>query len=353
MALTVLSVAFPFAPVDDDPVGGAEQVLSRLDRALVAAGHASVVIAAAGSRVAGTLVPLPAMHGEIDDTARRRTYRHVRAATDAVLASRRVDLVHLHGIDFAACLPPPGVPVLVTLHLPLAWYDADALRPRRPRTWLVPVSHSQARGAPAGAVLLPPIANGVDVDAFPRLRKRGFALALGRLCPEKGFDDALDAARAADVPLLLTGEAFAWPEHRRHVERDIRPRLDAARRWIGPVRGARKRRLLAAARCVLVPSRVAETSSLVAMEALAAGTPVIARRIGALPDIVEHDVTGWLVDDVDGMAQAIARSDRIDPQACRLAARRRFDVAGTVADYLALYERLATADAAPQVERVV
>lgn len=346
MSLAVLNVAFPFAAVGEDAVGGAEQVVAQLDRALVEHGHRSIVVACASSRVAGQLVALPEPPLRLDEDARAKTHPLVRAAIARVLHEHAVDLIHLHGIDHAAYLPHDGPPALVSLHLPLDWYAAAALRPRRPRTWLLPVSQDQSRRAPGDVALLPPIGNGVRLPERRGPGRRGFALALGRLCPEKGFDDALDAARRADVPLLLAGHVFPWREHQRHFEDAILPRLDARRRWIGRVGGSRKRRLLAAARCLLVPSRVAETSSLVAMEALAAGTPVIAYRAGALVDIVEHGVTGYLVDDVEAMAAAIAAVDRLDPETCRQQARRRFDLRRVMARHLALYRTLAGTAAA-------
>ncbi len=104
--------------------------------------------------------------------------------------------------------------------------------------------------------------------------------------------------------------------------------------------GGRKRRLLAAARCVLIPSRCEETSSLVAMEALASGTPVIAFRVGALPEIVEHGLTGFLVDDVEGMSEAILEVSRIDPHACRRAAELRFSADRAVTGYLETFDRV-------------
>ena len=101
-------------------------------------------------------------------------------------------------------------------------------------------------------------------------------------------------------------------------------------RHLGPVGFARKRRLLSAARCLLVPSMAPETSSLVAMEALACGTPVIAYRAGALAEIVEHGRTGFLVESTEAMADAIGRAGTIDPETCRRAARARFPLARTV-----------------------
>lgn len=340
MIPAVLNVAFPFAPVSADPVGGAEQILSRLDQALVARGWRSIVLACDGSCAAGELITVPAACGEIDDLARAGGHARVRAALDAVLGRERIDLVHLHGLDFDRYLPPAGVPALVTLHLPLDRYGAAALAPERPQTWLLPVSADQARRAPASARLLHPIGLGVEVDAFPRVSKRGYALTLGRICPEKGVDLALDAAARADVPMLVAGAVFPYADHRRYFAQALEPRFDARRRWIGPVSGRRKRRLIAGARCLVVASLVPETACLVAMEALAAGTPVVAFPNGALPEVVEDGVTGFLVEDVAAMARAISAAGRLDPDACRAAARRRFPLAQMTGAYLDLYQRL-------------
>lgn len=342
MSLRILSVPFPFAPLRADPVGGAEQVAAALDAALVAAGHESIVIAPEGSQVAGTLVALPGTGEDSNDRARARMHAEVRAAIARVLHERDIDAIHLHGVDCEAYLPPPGVPTLITLHLPLAWYADAVLHPQRPLTWLQPVSRHQARGAPEGVRLLAPIGNGVANNRFAGVaRKHDFALALGRICPEKGFHDAIAAARTAGMPLLIAGEVFAWEAHRRYFDEEIAPQLGSNVRFVGALRGVRKQRLLAAARCVLVPSRAPETSSLVAMEALAAGTPVIAYRSGALPDIVEHGATGFVVDDVQGMARAITRCECIAAQTCRQAAQRRFPLQRMCDAYLDLYQRLA------------
>ena len=343
--LTVLNIAYPLAPVGPDAVGGSEQVLSSLDHALAAAGHRSVVIACAGSRVAGKLhaFPAPPTDGPITDAIHSARQDAIRAITAEVMRRERVDVIHMHGLDFYSYLPPPGPPVLATLHLPPDWYPPEARAPRREDTWVHGVSESQMRGVPSGPRLLPPISNGVPVAQLGAVQRRKcrFALTLARVCPEKGLHLALDAARAADAPMLLAGGVFPYSTHQDYFRAEILPRLDRRRRYLGPVGFVRKRRLLAAARCLLVPSLVAETSSLVAMEAAACGTPVIAFRNGALPDVVEDGRTGFLVDDVDGMAEAIRRVDRIDPAACREAARRRFSNERMAAAYLDRYQMLA------------
>lgn len=340
---TVLSVAYPFAPVTPDPVGGAEQVLAAVDRAMVAAGRRSIVIAQEGSVVAGELVSLPAVRGEITPAERGRVHAAVREAVAGVLARERVGLVHLHGIDFPAYLPAPGVPTLATLHLPIAWYEPAALR--RPGLRLNAVSPHQAAGAPSDLGALPVVENGVDVTAFDLDLPRGDDLvALGRICPEKGLHLALDAARLAGARLFAAGECFAYGEHLRYFDREFAPRLDARRRWIGPVRGEGKRRLLATARAVLIPSLAPETSSLVAREAAAAGAPVVAFRSGALVEAVEDGRTGWLVDPetgAAGLAEALARVGEIDPAVCKAAARARFPLRRMTDGYLALHDRIA------------
>lgn len=342
--LTVLNIAYPLAPVGIDSVGGSEQVLSSLDHALAAAGHRSIVIACAGSQIAGELhaFPAPPKIGRITDARHTARQNAIRRITADVLRRERVDVIHMHGLDFYSYLPPPGPPMLATLHLPPSWYPPEALAPDREDTWVNGVSESQMRDVPPGPCLLAPIPNGVPVARLGAVhpRKCRFALTLARVCPEKGLHLALDAARAADVPMLLAGGVFPYPAHQDYFHAEILPRLDRRRRYLGPVGFARKRRLLAAARCLLVPSLVAETSSLVAMEAASCGTPVIAFRNGALPDVVEDGRTGFLVDDVAAMADAIRRVDLIDPAVCRETARRRFSIERMATAYIDRYGML-------------
>ena len=195
---------------------------------------------------------------------------------------------------------------------------------------------------PGGAHVLPPILNGVPVDRLGGLhpRKCKYALMLARVCPEKGMHLALEAAHAAGAGLLIGGEVFPYQVHQDYFHQKIVPLLDKRRRYLGPVDFRHKRRLLAAARCLLVPSLVAETSSLVAMEAASCGTPVVAFRSGALPEVVEDGRTGLLVDDAAGMAAAIGVVSALDPQVCRDTARARFSIEGMVAAYLARYQDL-------------
>ena len=345
MSVTVLSVAYALAPVGPDAVGGSEQILSALDAGLTARGYRSLVIACRGSRVAGTLIDTdvdPA--APVDAAAREAAQQATRAAVLATLQREPVDLIHMHGLDFAVTLPPaaarPGhPPALVTLHLPPPWYEAFALD--QPDTWFHCVSHAQHEVCPPGAHLLSPIPNGVPVHLLEGLEcRRRCAVMLGRICPEKGQHIALQAARQAGMKLMLGGQVFPYPAHQAYWAEQVQPLLDRDRRFLGPLGFAAKRRLLSSAQCLLVPSLAAETSSLVAMEALACGTPVIAFPAGALPDIIDHGRTGFLVESADEMAEAMAQVSHLDPDACRHAAHSRFDLPRMVDAYLDRYTRL-------------
>ena len=340
--LTVVSVAYALAEVGPDAVGGAEQIVSALDRALAAAGHRSIVIAPAGSRVAGEHVATGAIPPVFDDESRRAAGRRQADVLARVLAATQADLVHLHSVDLHQHLPACRArPVLATLHLPCCFYPQEVLRDSGPGVLFQFVSEAQRRTAPTALAGAPVVANGVDLALFrPRGRRRAFALALGRICPEKRFDRALRAAARAQVPMVIGGRLFPFPEHVAHFQRELAPLLGPAARFAGPLSLHRKRRLLASARCLVVASEVAETSSLVALEALASGTPVVAWRAGALPDIVEHGRTGFIVDSEAELADALAAAAELDGVRCRRAAELRFSSARMVDQYVTLYRRL-------------
>lgn len=347
--LTILQVAYPFAPVGPAAVGGAEQVLAAIDPAIEAGGHRSLVLACEGSEVTGRLFTIPPCAGPLTAARRGRTHRRYRAQLAHILATEAVDVVHYHGIDFLAYLPDGPTPALATLHLPPDWYPPTVFEQARPDTYVHCVSSSQRRAAPPSAVLLEDIPNGVDLERLRPADQRGdYALVLGRVCPEKGIHLALEAARRAGVPVIVAGQVFAYPEHVRYFREQVEPLLDDQVRFIGPVSPEDKRQLLARARCVIVPSQAPETSSLVAMEALASGAPVIAFPQGALVEVIEPGRTGYLVDDVEAMATAIRTVDRLDSRACRAAAETRFSSEVMCRRYLETYDRLAEPAPAPR-----
>jgi glycosyltransferase involved in cell wall biosynthesis len=342
----ILTVAYPFAPVSADAVGGAEQIAFQIVEAL---GPDALVIAREDSRISGRLLPVPIANGPLnDERVRRKIYQRVRE----LIASADADLIHFHGVDFHEYLPSdPTVPALVTLHLPVDWYSL----PQRENLHFNCVSESQLRLAPAGfnTSVIP---NGIPIPNF-RVppKKRDFVICLGRICEEKGFHFALDAAKDAGLPLVLAGQVYPYEAHELYFRAQILPRLDTARRFIGPIGPRRKNRLLAAARCLVVPSLVNETSSLVAMEAMACGAPVVAFRRGALAQSIQPGCNGLLVDDPGELADAIRNAHLLNPEYCRAFARANFSSAKMIARYFDLYHSilLTTPSPAPVLEEAL
>jgi glycosyltransferase involved in cell wall biosynthesis len=339
--MRVLSVAYPFAPVGRDAAGGAEQVLTLIDEAIVEAGHDSLVLAAAESSCRGRLLAVPPCARTVDAETRRQVHTWMRRSLEHTLDRFEVDVVHMHGVDFAEYLPPAGPAMVATLHLPPSFYPPSAFAIPRARSTIAFVSESQRRNAPpvASAEV---VQNGIDVGAFSPTNtgKERFVAVLGRICPEKGYHLAIDAAKRAGVDLVIAGRVFPYEEHVRYFDEAIAPRLDAHCRFVGPVGQDAKRKLLAQARCLVVPSVVAETSSLVAMEALACGTPVVAAPVGELPRIIDHGETGFLASGVEATADAIDRTPTIDGRWCRRVAEERFCARTMARRYLALYDRV-------------
>lgn len=336
MPLTVLSVAYPLAPVGPNSVGGAEQVLSLLDRALALAGDRSVVIGMYGSQAAGKLLPIPQPNAALTSEVQASAHAHVRSAIREALRVHDVDLIHFHGVDFPSYLPDVDVPMLATLHLPPHLYNQSIFNLADLR--LICVSESQRRACPEGSTPISVIPNGVELEQFRySSAKQDYALVLTRICPEKGVHCALQAAELAGMPLVIAGAVYDYPEHRAYFESQIRPRLNAERRFVGPANFKQKRDLLAEARCLLVPSLIDETSSLVTMEAMASGTPIVAFRRGALPELIEDGVTGFVVDSVAEMAEAMRNAGKIAPVACREYARLNFSADQCVRRYRRVY----------------
>ena len=344
MPLTVLNIAFPFAAVSPETAGGAEQILGALDQALVAAGHTSLVAASEGSRPAGKLFSFALPFGkELDEPNKRWCRKQLQAAIDRALASQPVDLVHMHGMDFHEYTLPPHLPALVTLHMPLSWHPSDIWSRLRRRYHFCCVSNPQQRSCPPELKGCSVIENGVEFPPDWERTSGDYALVMGRICPEKNAHEALEAGSLAGTQVLLAGQVFAYREHQEYLRTRLQPLLNtpADHRLLGPQSPAERRALLREAKCLLHPTLAPETSSLVAMEALAAGVPVIAYPSGALAEIVEHGVSGLLVNNVREMADAIRNVEQISRAECRRQAEARFSQQRMIDHYFALYQSLA------------
>jgi glycosyltransferase involved in cell wall biosynthesis len=202
------------------------------------------------------------------------------------------------------------------------------------------VSNSQAASFADLPRFLGVVQNGIALDRFPPQRAKGdYLLWIGRICEEKGPHLAIDVAQRAGLPLTMAGTVYPFSYHQQFFAREIAPRLSSVN-YIDSPSFDEKLKLLQNARAVLLTSTVNETSSLVAMEAMACGTPVVAFRRGAFPEVVADGVTGFICDDLDAMADGVSRVHEIDPVACRRRVEKFFSSKGMALDYERLYHVL-------------
>jgi len=172
--------------------------------------------------------------------------------------------------------------------------------------------------------------------------KNVYLLWMGRICPEKGTHIAIEVARRAASPLVIAGQVYPFSWHQQYFESRIKPFLGRNVEFCERPSFAMKTKLLQHARALLAPSLIDETSSLVAMEAAACGTPVVAFRRAALPEMVEHGVTGFLADNAEGLRAALLRLNTISPDVCRGHAEARFSAARMADEYDSVYRAVLT-----------
>ena len=335
-------LAPPWIPVPPPGYGGIEYVVQLLCDGLVERGVEVTLFAAPGSRSRAEVRPvLPrcypsrierALH-EVDHVA-----RVFDAVDDARLRGHPFDVIHDHcGFTGFAMADRIATPLVHTLHGPFDVDTSEFYRQHAGKAAAVAISRSQAAAAPSELVIANVVPNPTDVDAWQFCaEKDDYVLWVGRMVPEKGPHRAIGAAKAAGVPVVLAGPV--QPGQKEFFRTQIAPHLDDDRvRYVGEVGGDVKQRLFASARALLMPIRWAEPFGMVMVEALSAGTPVIAFPEGAAPEIVDHGTTGYLVDDEEQMARAIAEVHLLDPRVCRAQARRQFDKAEVAARYEATY----------------
>jgi glycosyltransferase involved in cell wall biosynthesis len=353
-SMRILYIAYPLLPVTEASAGGAEQMLRVTEQQMAQRGHSTVVAACDGSQAAGELLPTGAAAEQADCFAQRDAEHNARILQ--FLARRQRARRYFHLIhDMSGTFWPQAaafsLPVLATLHLPRPFYPQRMFENIPPNVRFTCVSEAQARSFAGLPRLMSVVPNGIELERFPlTTRKNSYLLWLGRFCQEKGAHLAIQAAVKAGSPLILAGQVYPFSYHQQYFQREIAPHLGNGLllSLVEAPTPAQKIRLLSRARALLVPSLADETSSLVAMEAAACGTPVIAFRRGALPEVVRHGITGFLVDSVEEMAQAVAQLDEIKPVICRLQSEQKFSATQVAEDYESLYRRILAENGAPR-----
>jgi glycosyltransferase involved in cell wall biosynthesis len=249
-------------------------------------------------------------------------------------------------VAFASRIPTP---VVHTVHGPFTPDTGDFYRYHDRHAWLVGISEAQRASAPAELRLAGVVPNPIDVANWPfKSKRQNYVLWVGRFDEIKGAHRAIGAARSAKVPVVLAGPI--QPGQESYFSERIEPHLDGDQaRYVGEVGGAEKQELFANAQALLMPITWDEPFGMVMVEALAGGTPVISYTQGAAAEIDQDDVNGYLVDDEQAMAAAIADLHQINPAACGESVAKRFSPETVAAGYVKIYAQATNGRQAPVV----
>lgn len=347
-------------PLPPGGYGPWEQVAFNLTEQLVALGHDVTLFAAAGSETTARLVATCPHALETWPRAERdrpRTFDrtsgllegppdwrvweqvHIAACMERAAAGA-FDVVHshlhVHALVFGRLIP---CPIVSTLH-GSAWVRAahPALLAYRDLPF-VSISDAERRFLPE-LNYVATVHNGIRIDNFPfEAQKDDYLLFAGRLAPEKGPAEAIEVAQRTGRRLLLAG--LIEPQYQGYFDERIRPHLDGKQiEYVGLLSQQDLAPLYRKAAAVLFLINWHEPFGLVAVEAQACGTPLVATRFGALPEIIVEGETGFVVNSLEAAAAAVGRLDRIQPEACRRNAEERFTDAAMARGYAAVYQTL-------------
>jgi glycosyltransferase involved in cell wall biosynthesis len=262
---------------------------------------------------------------------------HALAGYDAL---HDVDVVHDH-TTLGPLLAPAGAwPLVATSHGPFTDAAKRLYATAARRAHVVAISGAQAASAQPEVPIAAVILHGIDTGRVPvGAGDGGYVAFLGRMAPEKGVHVAIEAAQRAGVPLRIAAKCRE-PLEQEYFDAAVRPWLGPGVEFLGEVGEADKHALLGGALALVNPIAWPEPYGLVMAEALACGTPVIARPHGAAPELVRDGVTGFVCDDVEAVAAAIGAAATLSRAACRHDAEVRLSADRMVADHEALYGAL-------------
>jgi glycosyltransferase involved in cell wall biosynthesis len=321
--------------------GGTERVVSFLTEQLVAMGHDVTLFASGDSRTSAELAPMWPCALRFDATIRDAIAPHMLMLEQVCQRADEFDVLHCH-LDYwpFSVFSRQDTPFLTTLHGRL---DLPELRPVYecfPNVPLVSISDAQRLPLP-DSNFIATVQHGLPVDLLrPRNVNPSYLAFLGRICPEKRPDRAIRIARAAGIPLKIAAKVDRVDEA--YFRDTIRPMIDGRNvELIGEISDAEKPDFLSGAIALLVPIDWPEPFGLVMIEAMACGTPVIAFNRGSVPEIIEHGVTGMIVEDEAEAVAAIRQVAALPRAEVRRCFERRFSAERMAEDYLALYRRLA------------
>src|SRR5450432_230496 len=356
--MKIAHIAPPWIAIPPKNYGGTEIVLYNLVEEQVAQGHDVTLLAPGDARTSAQLVsffPHSLIDSGVPWQGHLKAYYHLYKAV-SYIKEHEFDIVHAHLSSAADMYVFPltahmTIPMVTTLH---SCFPFD-----RVQTWtgdadkcylewlasapMLAISESARAEVPHELQFVGVVHHGIPVEHFvPTAPPEDFFAWLGRFVPEKGAHLAIAAAKQAGVPLVLAGTVDRHMDISVNYFKDmIKPLIDDQQvKYIGPVTMEQKIHLLSRAHGLLNPIQWEEPFGMVMIEAMAVGCPVIAFRRGAVPEIVIHGKSGFLVNDVNEMVQFIARIDELDRAVVRAHVEQHFTSHIMAQKYTKVYKKI-------------
>jgi glycosyltransferase involved in cell wall biosynthesis len=318
--------------------GGIEWVVSLLADGLVDAGHDVTMFASGDSR---TKAELSSVFAEAPNRLIGRTQPELLHALSCYARADEFDVINDHtGMLGAVLGATVRTPVVHTVHGPLTGEPGkvyELIGRVVPEVGLISISMNQRKPKPH-LNWIANCHNALDFSVYPCKPHRGdYLLFLGRLSPDKGAHRAIAVAMETGLPLKIAGKKQD-PKELAYFHEFVEPHLLDGIEYLGEVSHGEKVELLQNARVTLFPIEWEEPFGLVMIESMACGTPVIATRWGAVPEVIEHGRSGIIVDNYREMPAALEAADELDPFELRRYVEEEFSPEHMVADYLNAYE---------------
>ena len=341
--MKIAQVAPLFERVPPIYYGGTERIVSYLSDELVRQGHDVTLFASGDSLTNGRLVPICDQSLRLNGNCVDYIAHHLLQLEEVFQRADSFDIIHFH-IDymhfpFFRRNPTPNV---TTLHGRLDIPDLVPLYQKFNDMPVVSISDAQ-RNPLSWINWQGTVQHGLPLDLYEAGPGEGNYLAfLGRICPEKRLDRAIEIAKRVSMKLKIAAKIDNVD--RQYMEREIRHLLDHPLvEFVGEIGEREKRDFLGNAYALLFPIDWSEPFGLVLIESMACGTPVVAYRQGSVPEIIDHGVTGFIVQSIEESAQAVEQVHYLDRNVCRQVFEKRFSSTRMAADYLQIYERLIAA----------
>ena len=337
-ALRIAQVAPLYESVPPPLYGGTERIVGYLTEELVRRGHEVTLFASGDSTTAARLIAAAPRALRLDTAVADAIIHHVVQMRNVIERAHEFDVIHNHmdylgfPLTFAATIP-----MVTTLHGRLDYPDLVPLFAAYRDVDVISISDAQRQPLPQ-LRWLATVHHGLPTHLYqPGVGAGGYLAFVGRISPEKRLDSAIRVAEATGLPLKVAAKIDKVDVA--YFEREIRPMLASPLvEFVGEIGDAEKGPFLGGARALLFPIDWPEPFGLVMIEALACGTPVIARRRGSISEVIEHGATGFVCDDEEDMVQAVRRLDALDRGRCRAAFEARFTVERMAEDYVRLYD---------------